>query len=325
MPHSFSSPSGIALLLLSSTAFAAPFPTRDQNPLLAGFGIPMPMTSGWETDGRWHVAGAFNWGSSALVQNPGDELLYADAETREFRLTIGRAVSDRWAVQLQLPYRYTGPGNLDSFIDSWHDFFGLPEGERPNMPRDQFRLAYERDGAVLFDYTDSRDGLADASLDLGYRWISTPYASVAAWLSLKLPTGDSDDLTGSGATDIALTLAGERRFGDVWSAFGQVSVTALGEGDLLPAQQRDFVISGLAGFGVNVWRGLELKLQFDAHSAAFDDTALDYLGDTVILTVGGAWKYPSGWRLDFGVSEDIVVEGSPDVVFVLGFSKDAGR
>ena len=325
MPHSFSSPSGIALLLLSSTAFAGPFPTRDQNPLLAGFGIPMPMTSGWDTDGRWRVAGTFNWGSSALVQNPGGELLYADAETREFRLTIGRAVSDRWAVQLQLPYRYTGPGNLDSFIDSWHDFFGLPEGERPNMPRDQFRLAYERDGAVLFDYTDSRDGLADASLDLGYRWISTPYASVAAWLSLKLPTGDSDDLTGSGATDIALTLAGERRFGDVWSAFGQVSVTALGEGDLLPAQQRDFVISGLAGFGVNVWRGLELKLQFDAHSAAFDDTALDYLGDTVILTVGGAWKYPSGWRLDFGVSEDIVVEGSPDVVFVLGFSKDAGR
>lgn len=325
MPYSLSSLSVVVLLLLAGTAFASPFPTRDQNPLLAGFGIPMPMASGWETDGQWRVDGTFNWGNSAFVQEASDEGLYVDTETRELRVTIGRAVSDRWAVQLQLPYRYTGAGNLDSFIDSWHDFFGLPEGERPNMPRDQFRLAYERDGAIVFDYTDSRDGLADVSLDVGYRWISTPRASLAAWLSLKLPTGDSDDLTGSGATDIALTLAGERRFGDAWSAFGQFSITALGEGDLLPAQQRDFVISGLAGLGVNVWRGLELKVQFDAHSAAFEDTALDYLGDTLLLTVGGAWKYRSGWQLDFGVSEDIVVEGSPDVVFVLGMSRRAGR
>ena len=46
---------------------------------------------------------------------------------------------------------------------------------------------------------------------------------------------------------------------------------------------------------------------------------------TVILTIGGAWKYALGWQLDFGVSDDIVVEGSPDVVFVLGLSKRARR
>ena len=115
--------------------------------------------------------------------------------------------------------------------------------------------------------------------------------------------------------------AGERRFGDTWSAFGQFSATALGEGDLLPDQQRDFVVSAMAGIGVNVWRGLDLKLQFDAHTAAFDDTALDYLDDTVILTVGGAWRSASGWVFDVGVSEDVMVEGSPDVVFVFGVSR----
>lgn len=314
----------IASLAIAGTASASPLPTRDQNPLLAGFGIPMAMPSSFDTDGGdWHVDTALNWGNTSIVQAEGDEALIVDAETRELRLTIGRAVSERWGLQLQVPYRYTGGGNLDGFIDGWHDFFGLPEGARPVLPRNQFTIDYTRGGLITLADQPSREGLGDVSLDLGYQWLSTPHASVAAWLSVKLPTGDSEDFNGSGATDLSLTLAGERRFGDTWSAFGQLSATALGEGDLLPDQQRDFVVSAMAGIGVNVWRGLDLKLQFDAHTAAFDDTALDYLDDTVILTVGGAWKSASGWVFDFGVSEDIIVEGSPDVVFVFGVSRRA--
>ena len=77
----------------------------------------------------------------------------------------------------------------------------------------------------------------------------------------------------------------------------------------------------LAGLGVNVWRGLELKLQFDAHSAVFDNTALDFLGEAVILTVGGMYRFESGWILDAAVSEDIAVDASPDVVFVVGLRR----
>ncbi|HMN45056.1 MAG TPA: DUF3187 family protein [Povalibacter sp.] len=307
--------------MTSPPASADPFPTRDQNPLLAGFGIPHPLPSRLESADTWTMAADFNWGSSALLQQADDEDLLVDAETRELRLTLGRALSDRWTVQLQLPYRYTGAGSLDSFIDSWHDFFGLPEGERPNLPRDQFRIAYERDGVALLDFGSSVAGLGDLSANIGYQWLATADTHVAAWASLKLPTGDADDLTGSGAMDATLALAAERRFGERWSAFGQLAATYLGEGDLLPQLQRSVVWSGLAGIDVNVWRGLALKLQFDAHTAAFDDTGLDYLGDALILTVGGAWKFASGWQIDFGVSEDIAVETSPDVVFVLGLRR----
>jgi hypothetical protein len=40
-----------------------------------------------------------------------------------------------------------------------------------------------------------------------------------------------------------------------------------------------------------------------------------------LLTVGGSYRLAAGWQLDLGVSEDIVVEGSPDVVFVFGISQ----
>ncbi|HEY5810273.1 MAG TPA: DUF3187 family protein, partial [Povalibacter sp.] len=300
---------------------ASPFPTRDQNPLLAGFGLPTAMPAQIEKSDEWQWSADFNWGSSAILQDSDRETLMVDAETRELRLTLGRSLTDRWAVQLQLPYRYTGAGSLDGFIDDWHDFFSLPEGMRPLLPQDQFRIAYERDDAMLLDMQSSREGLGDVSAAAGYQWLSSDQTHLAAWLSVKLPTGNADDLTGSGSLDATLLLAGERRFAARWSVFGQAAATWLGSGDILSDQQRSIVWSGMAGVGVNVWKGLDLKIQFDAHTAAFDDTDLDYLGDAAILTVGGAYRFTSGWQFDFGVSEDIVVDASPDVVFVIGVRK----
>lgn len=311
----------VSLLVFTGIASAAPFPTRDQNPLLAGYGLPMPMPARLAASDEWRLAADLNWSSSAISQSTGAEALIVDAETRELRLTAGHSFADRWSFQLQLPYRYTGAGNLDSFIDGWHDAFGLPDGERSDFPQDRFRIAYERDGVVEFDTQSSVSGIGDISADIGYQLWTDPTSSLAAWLSVKLPTGDAGKLTGSGAADAALVIAGEHRFAERWSAFGQFGVTYLGNGDLLADQQRNVVWSGLAGVSVRIWRGLDFKMQFDAHSAVFDDTALDFLGEAVVLSVGGAYRFESGWTLDAGVSEDIVVDASPDVVFVLGLRR----
>jgi hypothetical protein len=86
------------------------------------------------------------------------------------------------------------------------------------------------------------------------------------------------------------------------------------------APQHDSVFAGFVGVGYNAWRGLDLKIQFDAHSAAYE-AALDYLGPAGILTLGGSYRFASGWQFDFGVSEDVLVDASPDVVFVFGLRR----
>ena len=88
------------------------------------------------------VAADLNWASTSLLQRDGSEQLIVDAEVREARVTIGRSWSNGFAAQLQILYRYTGGGVLDDAIDSWHDFFGLPEGARAIMPTDRIRVAY---------------------------------------------------------------------------------------------------------------------------------------------------------------------------------------
>lgn len=310
----------LAGLLIATAATAEPFPARDLNPLLAGFGLPSALPARLSGD-SWSIAADLNWASTSLVQRSGDEQLIVDAETREARVTLGRSWSNGFAAQLEVPYRYTGGGVLDDAIDSWHDFFGLPEGARAVMPTDQIGIAYARDGAVLLDVESSGTGLGDVSLDLGRTLLSTSSSAAALWLSVKLPAGDADRFTGTGATDVSLAIAGDHRLSDDWSVFGQAAVTWLGEGDRLPAQQKDIAWSGFAGVAWHAWRGLQLKAQVDAHSAVFDETDLDFLGDALVLTFGGDYRFASGWRLDLAVSEDIAVESASDVVFVFGLRR----
>ena len=278
----------------------------------------MPARLSGET---WTLAADLNWASVSLVQRAGSEQLIVDAETREARVTIGRSWSSGFAAQVQIPYRYTGGGVLDSAIDSWHELFGLPQGSRAFSPQDRVRIAYASGNTVFFDVQSSQAGLADISLDFGRSLTSTAATAATAWLSIKLPSGDADRFTGSGATDVSLAIAAEQRLGENWSAFGQAGVAWLGEGERLPDQQRDFGWSALAGIGWRAWRGLELKAQLDAHSAVFDEADLDFLGDAFVLTVGGDYRFASGWQLDVAVSEDIAVESASDVVFVFGLKK----
>ncbi|MGH8235829.1 MAG: DUF3187 family protein [Steroidobacteraceae bacterium] len=309
-----------AALLISAAAAAEPFPARDLNPLLAGFGLPSALPARLSGE-SWTIAADLNWASTSLVQRAGAEQLIVDAETREARVTIARSWSSGFAAQLEIPYRYTGGGVLDDAIDSWHDVFSLPEGARATMPKDRIRVAYARGSTVLLDMQSPAAGLADIALDFGRSLYATSSGAAAAWLSIKVPSGDADRLTGSGATDVSLALAGEHRLGEHWSAFGQAAVAWLGDGERLPDQQRSVAWSALAGVGWRAWRGLELKAQLDAHSAVFDDADLDFLGAALVLTVGGDYRFASEWQLDIAVSEDLAVESASDVVFVLGLRR----
>jgi hypothetical protein len=295
-------------------------PTRDQNPLLAGLALPMPGATRLPKAGDWELSAAFNWGSSAIVEQNAAETLIVDAETRELRLRGAWGLTDRLALQWQLPYRYTGAGSLDSFIDSWHDFFGLPEGNRNLLPEDRFRIGYERNDVIAFDATSSVHRIGDLSLGLAYAFAVSDRTHATIALDVELPTGDFEDFSGNGAIDLSALVAAEHRLGERWTAYGQAGVSLLGDGDLLPEQQRNVVWSGMLGIAFDAVRVLRLNLQFEAHSSAFDSSEIDYLGDAIVLTVGGSFRF-EGWQLELGVSEDILVDASPDVVFIFGASR----
>lgn len=307
--------SALACLAPMGTLHAEPLATRNQHPLVALYGLPLPLPA--RLPGSARIGAHVNWSNFSTTDTTDRGSYTLDGEVFELRLQAQRAIREDFVVRGELAWRQLSGGSLDSLVENWHDLFGLPGGSRNRLPRDQLLIEARAGESTLLQVTDDAAGLADIPLAFGYQLDSSERGAAAAWLTIKLPTGKADDLTGSGAVDVALSLAGERQLSDRWLVFGQANAVWLGKGDVLAAAQQDYSGALLAGTTWRAWPRFELTVQLEANSAVLDTgTALD--GDAIVLSLGGRYRTPAGWSFEFGLSEDLQVAASPDVVFLLG-------
>ncbi len=313
--------SALACLVPIGNAHAEPLATRNQHPLVALYGLPQPLAARLPGAGAGRIGAHVNWSNFATTDTTDRGGYTLDGEVIEARLQAEQALGEDFAIRGELAWRQLSGGSLDSLVEDWHELLGLPSGSRHRLPEDALLIEYRSGESPLLQVDDDSSGLADIPLSLGYQLTASERSAVATWLTLKLPTGKAEDLTGSGAVDVALSLAGERQLSDRWQVFGQANVVWLGKGDVLADSQQDFAGSLLAGTTWLAWRSLELTAQLEANTAVLDtDTDLD--GDAVVLTLGGSYRTHSGWVWDFGISEDQLADASPDIVFLLGVRHD---
>lgn len=310
---------GTALLALAGLlplgAQAEPFLTRNQNPLLALYGLPAPLPARLPESGGGRVAGVVNWSNTEKDESSRDGTYTLDAEVFEVRLHLAHAINERTALHVELPWRQVSAGSLDGLVDDWHGIFGLPGGSRRRLPEDDLLIEFREGDAKLFRFDESSSGIGDIPIAIGYQLRATERTALATWLTVKAPVGDADDLTGSGAVDVAATLSGQSQLHDRWQLFGQASVAWLGEGDLLPDLQESFAWTLMGGLSWTAWRALDLTAQVEANSRLYDGIESELDGDAIVLTLGGSWRTAGGWRYDVGVSEDLQAGASPDIVF----------
>jgi hypothetical protein len=289
--------------------------------LLLPYGLPNPLPARLPAAGRSRATLDVNW-SNAADDDVSDSHNYTlDAEAVDVRIRLEHAFGERWAGLVELPWRSLSGGTLDGFIENWHDFFNLPKGPRHHMPQDRLLIQFQQGDTVELQVDKSSSGIADIPVAAGYQVASSGERALSGWLTVKLPTGDSKDLLGSGATDVALSLAGETQLAEHWQLFGQVDAVWLGQGDILPDYQESFAWAGLAGVSWNVWRTLDLTVQFYANSSVFDTSVAGLSGDAIVLSYGGTYRTSGGWRIDFGMNEDIEVNASPDATFYLAIQR----
>ena len=301
--------------LVPGLLVAEPLVTMNQNPMVLPYGLPLPLPARLASDGAGRYGLVVNWSNTATEESSGRWEATIDAETFDLRLRGEYAFGERWSVMGELPWRSIGGGSLDGAIESWHDFWGLPEGDRKNMPQDRYLIEAQVDGQTVLLYDDDASGIADIPLRVGYQLLADEKSAVSAWLSVDLPTGDADDLLGSGATDVVASVAAQSQVAEHWQVFGQFDVAWLGDGDIVPQYQESWVVAGLAGVTWNAWRALDLTVQLYANSQVFDIPVTGLSGDAVVLGFGGTWRTEHGWRFDIGMNEDVQVDASPDATF----------
>ncbi len=307
----------------AQSTFASPFFTRNMSPIIQIFGLPATQGGDLTPAGHTDSTLALETANNFTWDQKGEESVWFDGETSRATLFLSHGIAPRWEIGLEVPIVSHNTGIFDGFIENWHDAFGLPQNGRKDVPRGQVDYTYDRGGSTSeLSMSDTGTGIGDLTLHLGYQLIqSSPGNRRALALrgGIKLPTGDSDRLRGSGATDLHLGLA----LTDAQSLsrynltlFASGGVLWLTEGDILADQQRDMVGFGSLGFDWAPWRLVSFKLQLDGHSSFYKDSALDQIDSaSAQLAIGGTLHLGDTDSVDLCVTEDVVVDTASDVVF----------
>jgi hypothetical protein len=299
-----------------------PFRAKNQSPILQIYGLPAAGNALLLPPGRKEVGLTLDHSSNYVDEQDTREKILLDGETT--RLTLGGqyGFTQRLELGIEIPYISHSGGFLDGFIINYHNLFGFPQGGREQAPRNRLLYHYSRDGSEKLKIDDSGGGLGDVSLLAGlqlYHDGQINPRAVALRASLKIPSGDSAMLYGSGSTDVSLLIAASDDYPlplGHGTVFGSAGLMVMTQGKILPEQQRDHVFFGRIGMGWNPLEWLAFKVQMDAHSPFFKDSILAPLSaNAAQLLIGGTLALGGQTTLDIAVSEDIAVQTSPDVVF----------
>lgn len=211
-----------------------------------------------------------------------------DSESRDLRFKYTRGVIKNGELSVEIPVVWRGGGVLDPSIDSWHDLWSLPQGNRNDVPDNEYFVFGLDDNGGTFDL--DRSGTRLGNVVLSGKYTLLPGAGgapqVAVDVALSLPT--SSDTLGHKGLDVLAGVIGGYALGH-WNFY--LGVAGLFVGDTESQQVR-----------YERWRGES----FGTVEYAFEDFSL-FAGATLTSgVVSNVSEHPdySGY-MDFGVAVDV--------------------
>jgi hypothetical protein len=317
--------SGFAPASIVFSSETRPLYSFNQSPLIQIYGLPSlgeaKVLAPGESDLalRLQIANNFTGAQSA------SEYLNLDGETHRLTLSWRQGLANGTEWGFELPYISHNGGFLDRPIETFHNTFNLPQGGRTAVARNQINYRYIRDGVDLINVTHSVNGTGDLRLNAA-KQIEDHESSdgdvTALRMSLKLPTGDTSELLGSGSTDLAIWVSTATTHpSSDWNLYGGGGILLLSEGKVLPLQQRNQIGFGTFGLSRTFFPHLSFNGQLNAHSSFYDHTHFRQLNSFAVQGLAGLnWECSPRKFLEFSVSEDLIVNTSPDVVFTLSLN-----
>ena len=245
-----------------------------------------------------------------------DERVFFDGETQRHSLGLRWGISSDWELSAIVPTTRHSGGFTDGYVNRWHDFFGMPDGGRSEVPEDQLRYEFSSPEQQS-DLVESSSGIGDVTFELAYMAERQRDLQIAYAVGYKASTGQRRDWIGSGSSDFygVTRFSGAHRSDLPFYWHGQLGITAMGDSQLLGSQQKNWLWFGGLSAEWHFNQHLALIGQIDSHSALLN-SSLDALGEPVgMLSLGLRRQFSRHWAVDISFAEDIVVESAPDIIF----------
>ena len=308
----------------SEVHFETGFGLRNHNPFLQIYGLPTFKSAWLSTTDKPTFDVYLDLANHADSGENPFERVVIDGESYFLTFAYRARATDWLELGVELPLVAHGDGFMDNGIEGWHDLFGLSNNKRTG-PGNVLQFFYERNGQTLVDLSAPASGLGDiqliAAMPLPRSGALEPFrASLRA--SLKLPTGDEDQLRGSGAADFALGIHASDEFRvrqhDVAvSAFA--GALFLGDRDVLTVPQRETVPYGGVAATWQATGRLGITSQLYAQGRYLESELDELGGNSYQLAVGGNYRLGSrNALLRFALVEDVSDNATTD--FALHFS-----
>lgn len=300
----------------------APIYAANQNPFVRIYGLPKFESGRAMPQGRFELSAMYYVSSNAISMESGNSSLIWDAEIGEYIIRGRYGLFKRLEVGLEISMVDIDGGYTDSLIRHTHQLWGMPNDRQNAFDKNDLNLKYVENGVTLYETEDRSTGLGDIRLTAAVPIMGCETGaprSLALRSVLKIPTGSSGRLMGSGAVDCSagLTFIDLKTLGR-FNLFYALQGGGLfpGKSDLFGDYQEDAVGYAGAMLGWQVFSAFALKVQYDYHTP-FYASSLDQLGSSIQMTTGGTVELPGGLLVDAGMSQNQFTDATPDFGFYL--------
>ncbi len=243
----------------------------------------------------------------------GDYLL--DYESLDAAITYAWGVSDTIQLEAEYEQRWRFGGAMDSFIQNFHDLFGLDQSGRELVPRNQFRILLDpTEGGSAVDLGEEAEGTFARNLLLTFQHNLTCGTATLPALSYavtgRYAVGDAGEVEG-GDWDVALSVAASRRFGKFY-VYLTLGYAWYSSDSFYGIELEDTQLTILAA---GEWRfnpRMSLILQIlSTQGVAKDFGPFSEASNEIVI--GWKWEVRQAGVLEIGLLENILIfDNSPD-------------
>jgi len=308
---------------------AGPLTVRNQMPLYLFYLQMVPDKANVTERDRFTINADYtvsNITVSAFTPASSLYLVEIDLEVERVTLDLRYGLYDNLEIGLEIPYIALCQGYLDDPIESIEDGINArTPRSRERQGSNEFDYSLRYNGKYLIQKKTSMHGIGDIALTAKYqllretKWL---WPNISLRMAVKFPTGDKDDLLGSGEFDYGAGLLIDKGFFDRFFVYLGGNVVRIEKpGFLSDLGVKEHIYSGLLAAEYFFTKRFSVVTQVTGNTTPYPQSDTNVLdNDGYELGVGFNYtlkeKKDVSWH--FGISENISSASTPDVSLQTG-------
>jgi hypothetical protein len=250
----------------------------------------------------------FDYSNTIIEKKNDQESLLLDMEHLATEIRFHAGFVKGIELGVAFPFYVMYGGFLDPFISGYHDAFGFPNEVRGRTPHNLFQYRYEVGDSVVLDRNEGTTAIGDITLQAKKALYRENKNALALRAALKLPTGNEDELTGSGHTDFGIGLAASR-VGERFGGYFNINYHFLGQSERLDVKN---FLSLMAAFDWRFRDTVAAVFQYEVQQSIVKSQLPILSRPAHQLVLGLRWRPSERFQFEWRLAEDIS-EAGPDI------------